>query len=101
MLIAIQFLLKPTFGKSTVNAVLKLYRYQAPLGSLVCETPMSSLPAPVVTVCMTAIQRLLYGSYIVRGSVRLARSATATTGAQKVAVPTVLSTVPVALSKIR
>ena len=101
MLIAIQFLLKPTFGKSTVKPVLKLYRFHAPLGSLVCETPMSSLPAADVTVCMTAIQRLLYGSYIVRGSVRLARSETATTDDQNVAVPTVLSTVPVALSKMR
>src|SRR5436305_1034191 len=100
MFIEIQFLLNPRFGKSTVALLLKLYRNQLPPGSLVCDTPISSLPAVPVTVCMQTIQRLLNGSYSVRGSVRLARSLAATTGAQKVAVPTVVMTAPVALLKI-
>ena len=69
----IQFLLNPKLGKSNQFALdasaSKEYKFQTPVGSLVCETPINTaeFAAPPFAAAEN-IHRLLKGSYKIFGS---------------------------------
>src|SRR5688572_16576202 len=97
-----QFLLNPSIGKSAkfvaagsaATRALNLKRFQAPEGSLVCDTP-TRIAVLLVCASETAAtsQRSLYGSYCTRGS----NGPIPPVGAQNVFIDTMLTCAPVDL----